>query len=184
MITGAERWLINNLVDVGASRVFLALDRDQEDAIRNQGTLPKYPRNLPKYPRNPSAALMKRIHDRVGYVPLSDDCAIVNSSHEQELACKTPHSYLKQSGPRKEIALLVRGEPHRVGHCQEHLTGQSSDVFLKNIQSYAQFLPAPLDEKDYKVTVFVDVMGDPARESEVTDTLRAVFGDACRIDKS
>jgi hypothetical protein len=46
------------------------------------------------------------------------------------------------------------------------------------MQSYVQYLAEPLESAGYKVLVFADLMGDVAREKEVTRVLQDVFGSA------
>ena len=63
MKSSDEWWLVCNRVDAGSKRVFLSLDVETREVIRNDGTV----RNCP----NPSATLMARIraHAGPGFVP-------------------------------------------------------------------------------------------------------------------
>lgn len=167
MASGAEMWLQHNAIDEGARRVFLSLDRDMQDTIRHMGTVWNC--------SNPSATLMKRIRDLAGYVPTLDNPS--EDSH-QEPSWKKRRSYLTHPTPPKEIVLFFRGEANRLGHNKEHGTDLPTDTFARNLNSFAEFLAAPLEEQGFKVLVFADLMGDPARLTEVEFQLRRAFGTA------
>ena len=160
--SGAKRWLQNNGVDEGASRVFLSLDRDTQDAIRSMGTV--------RHCSNPSATLMKRIRDRVGYVP------DVSEGFGWEPEWRVQRSYITHPNPPKEIVLFFRGEATRLGGCKRHDTVTETDTFAQSLHSFAKYLAEPLELDGFKVLVFADLMGNAACLDDVEAKLRLSFG--------
>ena len=158
---GDLRWCVENNVDEGARNIFCSLDRDVQDAIRHMGTVGGTP--------NPSATLMSRIRQFVSFVPLRDPNTMTARSWQ------TQRSYTSATRA-KEIVLLFRGEPHRMGGNQDHSGGLSTDEFEATLDSYVEHLAAPLETEGYKVIVFADLKGDPDRLAQVQHALQVKFG--------
>ena len=168
--TGAERWLKKNGADPGAWKCFLSLDRDTQDAIRHMGSV--------NSARNPSAAIMRRIRDKVpGFMPLSEGMRL----QQMVTGPFTP------ADVRPEVVIFFRGQVNRLGGNQEHGTSLATNTLAENLNSFANFLSAPLEEKGFKTSVFADLMGDETRLQEVEDELRQAFGSRfceARVDTS
>ena len=158
---GAMRWCVDNYVDDGARNVFCSLDRGVQDAIRHMGTV----RGTP----NPSATLMSRIRQFASFVPLRDPNTMTARSWQ------VSRSYTSATRAT-EIVLLFRGEPHRVGGNNDHSGGLSTDEYEATLDSYVEYLAAPLENEGYKVIVFADLKGDPDRLAQVQHALQDKFG--------
>ena len=173
MESNDEWWLACNRVDEGSKRVFLSLDVETREVIRNDGTVWNCP--------NPSATLMKRIRQRGGrgFVPYRLPSSGSGGYHGTSGGVRARYEYTGKARG-KEVVVFLRGEAFRVGGNKEHRTEEPTETLVENLISINTFLVAPLKEQDYSVLVFADIMGDAARKTEVRSILLRVFGTSFR----
>ena len=153
-------------VDPCATQVFLSLDQEAQQRILQLG--PLHSAGI----RNSSAVVMQRVRESHGWVPLSDDVPPASHRH-----VPFPRRGFESEAVEPSIIVFVRGEANRAGGNHVHETVDSFDGFLTNMEKYQRYLVEPLCATGTsRIYVMGDVKTIAGRESEVSRTMRQVFG--------